>query len=202
VVKKVEKPANLEGVDLIDPVETAKKYVNILKNEEKVDVVILAGHSGLEYDPETKTYSTREYPENFIFNVVDKVPGIDAVLSGHDHNEFAKVITTSSGAKIPVVQPSSWAKAVGRIDLTLVKENGAWKVSEAVPTTVKMKDYEEDKELVALMQKEHEEVLQFIRTPIGEFSEDFPVLDPLTARMSDNAYFDIQLKAMEWGCRY
>jgi len=91
--------------------------------------VILAGHSGLEYDPETKTYSTREYPENFIFNVVDKVPGIDAVLSGHDHNEFAKVITTSSGAKIPVVQPSSWAKAVGRIDLTLVKENGAWKVS-------------------------------------------------------------------------
>jgi len=160
--------------------------------------VILAGHSGLEYDPETKTYSTREYPENFIFNVVDKVPGIDAVLSGHDHNEFAKVITTSSGAKIPVVQPSSWAKAVGRIDLTLVKENGAWKVSEAVPTTVKMKDYEEDKELVALMQKEHEEVLQFIRTPIGEFSEDFPVLDPLTARMSDNAYFDIQLKAMEW----
>jgi len=61
-----------------------------------------------------------------------------------------------------------------------------------------MKDYEEDKELVALMQKEHEEVLKFIRTPIGEFSEDFPVLDPLTARMSDNAYFDIQLKAMEW----
>jgi len=40
-------------------------------------------------------------------------------------------------------------------------------------TTVKMKDYEEDKELVALMQKEHEEVLKFIRTPIGEFSEIF-----------------------------
>ena len=198
VVKKVEKPSNLEGVDLIDPVETAKKYVDILRNEEKVDVVILAGHSGLEYDPETKTYSTREYPENFIYNVVDKVPGIDAVLSGHDHSELAKVITTSSGAKIPVVQPSSWGKAVGRIDLTLVKDNGAWKISDAVPTTVKMKDYEEDKELIALLQKEHEEVLEFIRTPIGEFTEDFPVLDALTARMADNAYFDLQLKAMEW----
>jgi len=79
--------------------------------------VILAGHSGLEYDPETKTYSTREYPENFIFNVVDKVPGIDAVLSGHDHNEFAKVITTSSGAKILL-----FSQALGRkllVELTL-----------------------------------------------------------------------------------
>lgn len=199
VVKKVEKPSNLQGADLIDPVETASKYVNILRNQEKVDVVILAGHSGLEYDPETNVQSTREYPENFIYSVVTKVPGIDAVLSGHDHSQFAKVIKTPFGTTVPVVQPNSWANAVGRIDITVTKaDDGTWKVSQATGTTVNMKDYEEDKNIVDMLASEQEEVLKDIRTPIGEFTEDFPTLDSLGARVSDNAYFDLQLKAMEW----
>jgi 2',3'-cyclic-nucleotide 2'-phosphodiesterase/3'-nucleotidase len=199
VVKQVEKPANLQGVDLIDPVDTASKYVNILRNQEKVDVVILAGHSGLEYDPDTNTYSTREYPENFIYNVVTKVPGIDAVLSGHDHNQFAKTITTPFGTKVPVVQPNSWANAVGRIDITVTKaSDGSWKVSQATGTTINMKDYAEDQNIVNMLAPQQQEVLSIIRTPIGQFTADFPALDPLSARVADNAYFDVQLKAMEW----
>ncbi|NPV88714.1 bifunctional 2',3'-cyclic nucleotide 2'-phosphodiesterase/3'-nucleotidase [Coprothermobacteraceae bacterium] len=199
VVKNVEKPANYEGVDFADPVAMAKKYVGILRNDEKVDLVVLSAHSGLEYDPDTKTYSDRVYPENFVYKVLQEVSGIDAVLTGHDHYQLAKIISTPFGTTVPVVQPSSWGKAVGRVDITLSNESGAWKVKSAVPSTFTITaSVAQDASVADMVKTEHGEVLTQIRTPIGEFTADFPQLDFLTSRMYDSAYYDLQMKAMEW----
>ncbi|MDR0294703.1 MAG: bifunctional metallophosphatase/5'-nucleotidase [Prevotellaceae bacterium] len=63
-------------VSFEDPVLTAKRMVEILRNEEKVDIVICLSHSG------TNKRHNRSEDEQ----LAEQVPGIDVIISGHTHS--------------------------------------------------------------------------------------------------------------------
>src|SRR5262245_37929915 len=48
-----ESPAHISGLKFLDTVETAKRYVPILRGREKCDLVIVITHQGFEKDLET-----------------------------------------------------------------------------------------------------------------------------------------------------
>ena len=58
-----------------DPVLTAQRMVEILREEEKADIVICISHSG--------TDKRRKHSEDE--QLAKKVPGIDVIISGHSH---------------------------------------------------------------------------------------------------------------------
>jgi 2',3'-cyclic-nucleotide 2'-phosphodiesterase (5'-nucleotidase family) len=76
-----------------DPVRTSKRIVDILKNKEKVDIVICLSHSG--------TSPVKEYSEDE--KLAKTVPQIDVIISGHTHTVLpqpiviGKTIIVSSG---------------------------------------------------------------------------------------------------------
>jgi len=76
-----------------DPVQTSKRIVDILKNKEKVDIVICLSHSG--------TLPVKEYSEDE--KLAKAVPQIDVIISGHTHRILpqpivaGKTIIVSSG---------------------------------------------------------------------------------------------------------
>ena len=66
-----------------DAIETAKEMVKILRETEKVDVVIALSHGGVEKGKDGR-YSDGDDVR------VANVPGIDVVIGGHSHTELQR----------------------------------------------------------------------------------------------------------------
>lgn len=89
-----------------DPVETARDMVDVLRNKEKVDIVICLSHGGLRDNPKKS--------EDII--LAEKIPGIDVIISGHTHTKLDQPITVGSTL---IVQAWSYGRQVGVLDLAL-----------------------------------------------------------------------------------
>jgi len=100
---------NCEGVTFIDPAEAAKKYIDLLRKQEKCDLVICLSHLGWEVSV---------YPDE---KFIKEIEGCDLVLGGHTHTymptiEFAPDRT---GKQIPVDQNGKHGAFVGKLILDL-----------------------------------------------------------------------------------
>ncbi|QSZ41996.1 thiosulfohydrolase SoxB [Sulfurimonas aquatica] len=78
--------------------ETLQEYVNELRDEHKVDCVVVLSHDGFSVDQE----------------VARKVHGIDFILSGHTHDPSPQPITIDGTV---IVIAGSHGKYVGRLDI-------------------------------------------------------------------------------------
>jgi len=96
-----------------NPIETAREMVKILREKEKVDMVVCLSHSGLR---EKKSRSEDE-------QLAREVPGIDIIVSSHTHTKLPKPLLVN---KTIVVQAYENGKNVGVLDLAY--ENGQVKL--------------------------------------------------------------------------
>ena len=100
------------GVKFEDPVSEAQRIADLLRTQEKCDVVICLSHLGWRGEP----YSDIELIEN--------TRGIDVVLGGHSHSYFEepKYYKNLDGVDIPLQQMGKHAAFVGEMVLTLQKD--------------------------------------------------------------------------------
>ncbi|ACJ76138.1 2',3'-cyclic-nucleotide 2'-phosphodiesterase [Thermosipho africanus TCF52B] len=176
-----EDPKNIEGLDFLDPVEVAKKYVDILKNKENVDIVIVAYHGGLERDPQTGEPTEELTGENQAYQLLQEVDGIDVLLLGHQHRTIATKINN-----VPVSMPSYWGKSLGKIVLKLEKKDNKWQVIDSSVEQVSVKGVTADEEITSLIKPYDEKVQAWLDQPVGYADGDFWVENPLFARLQDN----------------
>ncbi len=81
-----------------------QKTVDLLRNMEKVDAVILLSHNGMDVD----------------LKLASRVTGIDVILGGHTHDAVPKpVAVTNAGGKTLVTNAGSNGKFLGVLDLDL-----------------------------------------------------------------------------------
>lgn len=126
-------PENIRNIDFLDEKETMTKYVKILREEEKVDIVIVLGHAGLPYDIE-KTYLTRYdakgtplYEERRAHwgydaqEVAREVAGIDIFIGGHMHKGVPKPWVDPVTHTL-VIQGYAYGSGIGLITLTIDPE--------------------------------------------------------------------------------
>jgi 5'-nucleotidase len=95
----------------VDVVETAKEMVKILRETEKVDVVIALSHGGVEKDKDGR------YTGGEDVQLAKNVPGIDVVISGHSHTELQEVILVNG--RTPVVQTGKESNNLGELVISL-----------------------------------------------------------------------------------
>lgn len=97
-----------------DPVSEAQRIADLLRTQEKCDVVICLSHLGWQGDP----YSDVELIEN--------TRGIDVVLGGHSHSYFEvpAYYKNLDGVEVPLQQMGKHAAFVGKMVLTLQKSRG------------------------------------------------------------------------------
>ena len=79
-----------------DPIETAKEMVKVLRETEKVDVVIALSHGGVEKGKDGR------FTDGEDVRLPKAVPGIDVVIGGHSHTELQEAIIVNG--RTPVVQ--------------------------------------------------------------------------------------------------
>jgi 5'-nucleotidase/UDP-sugar diphosphatase len=106
-------------VEFDDPVATAKRIVEQLRNKEKADLIICLSHSGLR--------ENREKSEDVI--LAKEVPDIDIIISGHTHTRLEKPIIEG---KTIIVQTGAYGVAAGILDVQL--EDGQAQLEKYVLT--------------------------------------------------------------------
>ena len=94
-----------------DADETGKEMVKLLRETEKVDVVIALSHGGLVKNADD-TYTT-----GGDVTLAEQVPGIDVVVGGHSHTALKKAIVV--GGRTPVVQAGLYSHFLGELVLTV-----------------------------------------------------------------------------------
>ena len=99
------------AVKFPDPVASAREVVKILRETEKVDVVIALSHGGVEKGKDGR-YSTGED-----VGLPEAVPGIDIVIGGHSHTELKEAIIVNG--RTPVVQTGLEGKNLGELVITV-----------------------------------------------------------------------------------
>ena len=102
---------NCEGITFLDPIETAQKYIDILRKQEKCDVVICLSHLG---------WKESEYPDE---EFIKGVEGCDLVLGGHTHTYMRELeyAPDKTGKLIPDDQNGKHGAFVGKLLLNLEK---------------------------------------------------------------------------------
>ena len=90
-----------------DAIETAKEIVAVLRETEKVDVVICLSHGGVEKDKDGR------YTDGDDVRLAKAVPGIDVVVGGHTHTELHEPIIVNG--RTPVVQTGKYCENLGEL---------------------------------------------------------------------------------------
>jgi len=104
---------NYRGVKFLDPIESTNKVVDILRNKEKVDVVICLSHLGWNQAPQVGDNE-----------LIKGIHGVDIVLGGHSHTymKTLEYVNDSDNKAVPVDQNGKHALYVGKIELNLEKK--------------------------------------------------------------------------------
>lgn len=95
----------------VNPTESAKAVVQILRETEKVDVVIALSHGGVEKGPDGT------YQDGEDVRLAKEVAGIDVVISGHSHTELNEAIIVNGHTA--VVQTGKESRNLGELVLAL-----------------------------------------------------------------------------------
>jgi 5'-nucleotidase len=93
-----------------DPTESAREVVKILREQEKVDVVIALSHGGVVKGKDGR------YTDGEDVRLAVDVPGIDVVISGHSHTELKDAILVNG--RTPVVQTGKESRNLGELVIT------------------------------------------------------------------------------------
>ena len=93
-------------VTFSDPMETARKEIGYLRDEENVDVVICISHSGLRDNPKNSEDEL----------LASSVNGIDIIISGHTHTVQPEPIIMNNCI---IVQAGSYGAWVGVLDVVV-----------------------------------------------------------------------------------
>jgi 2',3'-cyclic-nucleotide 2'-phosphodiesterase/3'-nucleotidase len=182
-----ENKENYAGLEFRAPVSEAKKWVAVLRNKEKVDLVVVAMHMGLEADLRTGELSPGQVPhENEAIAIAKAVPGIDVILMGHTHREVPDVIING----VLLTQANRWASHVARVDVYLDKSgpNGRWQVVGRQARALPVDAAVPDAGLLKLAEPYDRETQSWLNHVIGESAAELSAQD---ARLRDNALLDL-----------
>ncbi|KKC37345.1 2', 3'-cyclic nucleotide 2'-phosphodiesterase [Devosia epidermidihirudinis] len=198
--------ANLAGkVNTRDIVETAAAYIPRMR-EEGAELIIALSHSGIAADQTTGA-------ENASLQLAG-LDGIDVVVTGHQHLVFpgpdfdgvagADIANGTLNGK-PAVMAGFWGSHMGLIDLLLEQDaDGKWTIashtSEARPIFERVEGkvhplVENEAEVAAAAQTDHDETLQYVRRAVGETSAP---LYSYFALVADDPSVQIVSQAQTW----
>ena len=166
-------------------VDAVRRVVAQLRQREHPDIVIVAAHSGLDRSAKPGALGDGDSRENMIYQIATEVPGIDAIVFGHTHQQLAGYRI----GDVLLMQPKNWGISLGRMDFVLESAPfGGWRIvsksSRLIPVT---RDTMADPNVLNIARPYHELAESYLNTPIA----DAPAaLDARLARVEDTALID------------
>ncbi|MED4584239.1 bifunctional metallophosphatase/5'-nucleotidase [Brevibacillus choshinensis] len=175
---KVRQPLSFtEGLKFSMPAETVAKYVDILRNQEKCDVVLLLSHLGLPAQVDLSNNAACE--------------GVDFILGADTHERVRQPL---EGKYAPVVEPGSFGSFVGRVDLVI--EDGKVKDYNYQMIEVSPDIYPADPSMTRIVDKVRKPYISYLEKKIGATSTPLYRYSVLETPM-DNMITDAMREAVQ-----
>ncbi|MEV1160397.1 5'-nucleotidase C-terminal domain-containing protein [Micromonospora chokoriensis] len=168
-----------------DMVATAAKWVPVMR-ARGADLVLISAHGG---DSGTSSYGPELPNENPVALIAQQVPGIDAILFGHAHNEVVERFVTNerTGAQVLLSEPSKWGQRLTRMDFTLTRERGRWAITKKAATMLNTNTVVEDPKVLAAVRAQHQKTVAYVNQVVAQSTvelsaaesryKDTPILD-------------------------
>ena len=181
-----DNPPNYAGLEFHEPVAEARKWVPILRDQEKADVVVVAMHMGLGEDLRTGEASPGQVAhENEAISIAKEVPGVDVIFMGHTHRDVPSLYING----VLLTQANHWGRHLARADLYLQKAGTGWRMYAKSARTIPSDDrVEPDPDVVKLAEPYDRETQGWLSRVIGESSEELTARE---ARFQDTAILDL-----------
>jgi len=177
-----EMPEHYRGLEFLPMDEAARHWVPVLRDREGCDLVIVLAHTGFERDPETGE-PVGGGGENFGWRL-SRVPGIDLLLTGHTHRN----IPPRRLDGVIVSQPSARARRLTRIDLELVRRDGAWRIASFHGENLSVAGVAPDPAVARPAGPLHARVVAALDGPVGTVTAPMSVRG---CRLADCAALDL-----------
>jgi len=158
--------------------------LHALPPDLRPDLILVAAHAGLGRERES---SSSAIPgENPTYRIAMSVPGIDAIVFGHSHQEMAQLRLPNG---VLLTQPKNWGITLAQIDFELdSKPGGGWSVadksSHLIPVT---EQTAADEELLRIGRPYQEMTERYLNTEVAKSPE---ALSGRLGRVEDSALVD------------
>lgn len=159
-----------EGLHFEDMEVTAEKWMKIIKEEERADVVIGLFHSG-----KNSNMVSGKYNENASMDIARNVPGFDVIMFGHDHLRECSKIVNSKGDSVLIINPANNGNVVADVDLDLVLKEGKVMDRAIGGRLTDLTDFEPSEAFMIKFAPNFEDVKDFVSKKIGYLTDSISI---------------------------
>jgi len=175
------------GIEFRDMVETAKKWMPVLK-DEKPDIIVGLFHSGWDRSEENLR-TGGSFSENGSAAVAYNVPGFDVIFNGHDHRVANEKFVNISGDTVLILNAGSHAQKIAQADIKIISGKGKSKRRVILNgSIINTSDYKPDPEFVSRFQPQHLAIDKYVNRVIGTAATDISSRD---AYFGPSAFIDL-----------
>ena len=146
---KRQSPAYSYGIEFTFPKKNIARYIRLLKEYEKCDMIFLLTHMGM-----AQQVGLANMPE---------VKGVDYILGADTHERIRKPV---EGTYAKVTEPGAFGSFISKLDIVI--ENGKIKEHNYQLLDVDPLRYKEDEEMKMLVKKTREPFEKKLNTVIGK----------------------------------
>lgn len=159
------------GLRFDDMELTARKWINIIKEKEKPDVIVGLFHSGI--DAQTMGLL---YRENASREVAERVPGFDVVMAGHDHSQYCFWVKNVAGKSVLVVNPGKNGLNVSEVDIAIVKDRNDRLVKKTINGHItSVANTAVDNQLMTTFQSQYDTLQTFVNKKLGVLDKNISI---------------------------
>lgn len=178
------------GLRFEEMTASARRWVKVLREQEKADVVVGLFHSGREGG-----ITTPDYMEDASLKVAREVPGFDVVLFGHDHTRYNDYVTNAEGRQVLCLNPANNAMAVAEATLSLIRQGGRWQITQCRGTLHDVTHEPIDTVFTTHFKYFTDKVNRYVDRRIGEFKHSIYTRDSYFGNSAFNdLVLNLQLK--------
>lgn len=155
-----------KGLYFADMEQTARKWMPIIQEKEKPDIIIGLFHAGKE----ARTVAGK-YREDASAEIAERIPGFDIIMMGHDHRRFCGKIANAQGDSVLLINPANNGRTVGDVEITLTLDGDKVIRKSIQGKLADMDKLEPSPDFMNQFAPQYQAVEAFVSEKVGTFTE-------------------------------
>lgn len=173
---------HVAGLKFKSAFEQVKQITAFLR--PKVDILAVLYHGGFEADLHTGTRKEPQTGENEGYRILQEIPDIDVMLTGHQHRRLNIV-----DHKTAIVQPGYRGEAIGKIVLDIDKQSK--KIKSMSTELIDAQDYEPGRKINVSSLSLEQQAQKWLDQPIAYLDEPALILNADEARIKGSPFINL-----------
>lgn len=155
-----------KGLYFADMEQTARKWIPIIQEKEKPDIIIGLFHAGKE----ARTVAGK-YREDASAEIAERIPGFDIIMMGHDHRRFCGKIANAQGDSVLLINPANNGRTVGDVEIVLTLDGDKVIRKSIQGKLADMDKLEPSPDFMKQFAPQYQAVEAFVSEKVGTFTE-------------------------------